>query len=199
MPAGLSIGLAIAVRVLTHPPETEYPIALSRKDHVAPSGPSSRPNPLENPGVTSDYSAKFYTQHARRYAEVAHGFVQSQYVSNTHPELKDDLDLMSRLKGLLPCGAKGLDAGCGGGARDVFYYWRDGYDILGIDTIQENVDVAKRMHPEMQYDVTAMVNKNRWNFLKTGFQLCGGPAQGAPWAKAAVDRAWAVAPSRTWA
>ena len=149
MPAGLSIGLAIAVRVLTHPPETEYPIALSRKDHVAPSGPSSRPNPLENPGVTSDYSAKFYTQHARRYAEVAHGFVQSQYVSNTHPELKDDLDLMSRLKGLLPCGAKGLDAGCGGGARDVFYYWRDGYDILGIDAIQENVDVAKRMDPEI--------------------------------------------------
>ena len=24
-----------------------------------------------------------------------------------------------------------------------------------------------------------------------GVQLCGGPAQGAPWAKAAVDRAWA--------
>ena len=30
-----------------------------------------------------------------------------------------------------------------------------------------------------------------------GVQLCSGPAQGAPWAKAAVDRAWAVAPSRT--
>ena len=99
--------------------------------------------------MTSDYSARFYTQHARRYAEVAHGFVQAHYVSTTHPELKGDLDLMSRLKGLVPSGAKGLDAGCGGGARDVFYYWRDGYDILGVDAIQENIDVAKRMHPEI--------------------------------------------------
>ena len=99
--------------------------------------------------MTSDYSARFYTQHARRYAEVAHGFVQSQYVSTTHPELKDDLDLMRRLKGLVPRGAKGLDAGCGSGARDVFYYWRDGYDILGIDAIRENIDVAKTMHPEI--------------------------------------------------
>jgi SAM-dependent methyltransferase len=99
--------------------------------------------------VTSDYSARFYPQHARRYAEVAHGFVQSQYVSTTHPELKDDLDLMRRLKGLVPRGAKGLDAGCGSGARDVFYYWRDGYDILGIDAIRENIDVAKTMHPEI--------------------------------------------------
>ena len=99
--------------------------------------------------MTSDYSARFYTQHARRYAEVAHGFIQSQYVSTTHPGLKDDLDLISRLKGLVPGGARGLDAGCGGGARDVFYYWRDGYDILGVDAIQENIDVAKRMHPEI--------------------------------------------------
>ncbi len=99
--------------------------------------------------MTSDYSARFYSQHARRYAEVARGFFQSQYVSTTHPELKDDRDLISRLKGLVPRGAKGLDAGCGSGARDVYHYWRDGYDILGLDAIQENIDVAKRMHPEV--------------------------------------------------
>ena len=34
-----------------------------------------------------------------------------------------------------------------------------------------------------------------------GVQLCGGPAQGAPWTRAAqfATSAWAVAPSRTWA
>ena len=56
--------------------------------------------------MTSDYSARFCTQHARRYTEVAHGFVQSQYVSTTHLELKDDLDFMSRLKALFPAGQK---------------------------------------------------------------------------------------------
>ena len=40
--AWLSIKLAIAVRALTHAPETAYPIALRRKGHVAPSGASSR-------------------------------------------------------------------------------------------------------------------------------------------------------------
>ena len=100
-------------------------------------------------GLTSDYSATFYTQHAQRYAELAHSFVQCRYVSATHPELKSDLDFMSRLEGLVPSGAKGLDAGCGGGARDVFYYWQSGYDIIGVDAIQENIDIAKTMHPEI--------------------------------------------------
>ncbi len=36
--------------------------------------------------------------------EVAYGFVQSQCVSTTHLQLKGDLDLTSRLKGLAPRG-----------------------------------------------------------------------------------------------
>ncbi len=141
--------------------------------------PSSRAYPSEHPSVTSDYSARFYAQHARRYAEVAQGFFQSQYVSTTHPELKDDLDLIRRLKGLVPRGAKGLDAGCGGGARDVFHYWRDGYDILGVDAIQENVEVAKRMHPEIADRVAVADLTQPLTFADGGFDfvLCNAVIQ----------------------
>ena len=129
--------------------------------------------------MTSDYSASFYARHARRYAEVAHGFLQSQYVSTTHPELKGDLDLMDCLKGLVPSGAKGLDAGCGSGARDVFYYWRDGYDILGVDAIQENIDVAKRMHPEIADRVAIADLTKRLTFAGATFDfvLCNAVIQ----------------------
>lgn len=96
-----------------------------------------------------DYSPAFYRRHARRYAQVTHDFLQSTYTNSSHPRLRDDLDLMDRLKELVPAGAKGLDAGCGAGARDVFYYWRDSYDILGVDAVEENIEVARRLHPEI--------------------------------------------------
>ncbi len=100
-------------------------------------------------------------------------------VSTTHPELKDDLDFMSRLKELAPRGAKGLDAGCGSGARDVFYYWRDGYDILGVDAIRENIDVAKTMHPEIADRVAFTDLTQRLSFADGTFDfvLCNAVIQ----------------------
>jgi len=50
-------------------------------------------------------------------------------------------------KQLIPRGGNGLDTGCGAGARDVFYYWRDGYDIVGVDVMEENISVARKLHP----------------------------------------------------
>ena len=97
----------------------------------------------------ADYSPAFYARHARRYAEVSHNFIQSVYTNVSHPGLNSDADLMDRLQELVPAESRGLDAGCGGGARDVFFYWRKGYDIHGVDAIEENIAEARRLHPEI--------------------------------------------------
>ena len=101
-----------------------------------------------------DFSEVFYRSHAQRYAEVSHGLVQSIYINASHPSLKGDMDLMDRLLELFPAGARGLDAGCGAGARDVFFYWQKGYDIYGVDSVDENVAEARRLHPEIAQRVS---------------------------------------------
>jgi 2-polyprenyl-3-methyl-5-hydroxy-6-metoxy-1,4-benzoquinol methylase len=90
---------------------------------------------------------EFYSNNAGRYAEVTHEFIQSVYSNVSHAGLTGDLAIMDRLKELTFSGAKGLDAGCGSGARDVFYYWADGYDVVGIDAVAENIRVARDPHP----------------------------------------------------
>ena len=94
-------------------------------------------------------SNDFYSTHAGRYAEVTHGFIQSVYSNVSHPGLTGDLVIMDRMKELIPKHAVGLDAGCGAGARDVFFYWQAGYDIEGIDAVEENIRVAKELHPKI--------------------------------------------------
>ena len=101
-----------------------------------------------------DFSEGFYRSHAQRYAEVSHGFVQSIYLKASHPGLKGDTDLMDWLQELFPVGSRGLDAGCGAGARDVFFYWQKGYDVYGVDSIDENVEEARRLHPEIAQRVS---------------------------------------------
>ena len=96
----------------------------------------------------SDYSEEFYRAHADRYAEVAHQLIQSIYIKSSHPALKGDLDLLERLKELIT-GRQGLDAGCGAGARDVYQFWLGGYDIYGVDAVEENIRAAKELHPEI--------------------------------------------------
>ena len=95
-----------------------------------------------------DYSEEFYKHHAHRYAEVAYQLIQSVYIRSSHPALKGDLDLLERLKELIS-GRCGLDAGCGAGARDVYNFWRNGYYICGIDAVEENIEKAKELHPEI--------------------------------------------------
>lgn len=96
-----------------------------------------------------DFSEAFYVQHAKRYATVAHEFLQSVYVESSDSGLKNDVDLQDRLREIIP-GKSGLDAGCGAGARDVHAFWTQGYDIWGIDAIPENISVANEWHPEIQ-------------------------------------------------
>ena len=95
-----------------------------------------------------DFSEGFYKSQARRYSEVAHGLVQSIYIKSSHEALTGDLDLLERLKELTP-GRRGLDAGCGAGARDVYSFWLGDYDIYGIDSVEENIQLAKELHPEI--------------------------------------------------
>jgi len=101
----------------------------------------------------TDYSARFYENHARRYSEVAHGLLQSVYIKSSHPAIRTDLDLLERLKELAP-GKRGLDAGCGAGARDVYSLWAVGFNIRGIDVIEENIRMVRKLHPEIADRVT---------------------------------------------
>tara|TARA_B100001750_G_C15501078_1_gene597227 strand:- start:683 stop:1378 length:696 start_codon:yes stop_codon:yes gene_type:complete len=94
-------------------------------------------------------SREFYKQNAERYSQVFHEFIQSDFSNMSHSKLADELNILRRMKGLIPLGARGLDAGCGAGARDVYLYWKDSYDMFGFDAGEENIAVAKSQHPEI--------------------------------------------------
>lgn len=93
-------------------------------------------------------SENFYTRHARRYSEVVDEYLESGYQNPSHPQLANDQDILERLKSLVP-GPKGLDAGCGAGARDVHLLCSQGFDVYGVDAVPENVKVASEQHPEI--------------------------------------------------
>ncbi len=95
-----------------------------------------------------DFSEEFYRRHARRFAEVARHYLQSVYIRASHPALTGDLALLKRLKELVS-GRRGLDAGCGAGARDVYRFWQEDYEVCGIDSVEENIQQAKELHPEI--------------------------------------------------
>ena len=69
-----------------------------------------------------DYSADFYRSHAQEYSTISHEFRQSTYIKNSHSAFENDWDAWEGLRRIIP-GKKGLDAGCGAGARDVFHLW----------------------------------------------------------------------------
>ena len=125
-----------------------------------------------------DFSEEFYRHHAHRYAEVSHQFLQSVYIRSSHPALKTDLDLLQRLQHLAP-GLQGLDAGCGAGARDVHYLWSAGYDIYGIDAVEENIKEAQRLHPEIADRVSVADLRFPLDFPGDSFDfiLCNGVIQ----------------------
>ena len=132
-------------------------------------------------GKSSDVSisASFYRRHAQRYAEVTHHFIQSVYTNVSHPSLRGDLAVMDRLQELVPPRSRGLDAGCGAGARDVFFYWQKGYDIYGVDSIEENVREAQRLHPEIAEKVRVADLRERLDHPDGSFDfvLCNAVIQ----------------------
>ena len=90
----------------------------------------------------------FYREHAQDYSRVSHDFLGQQYTDPSHPDISNDRQILARLKALSP-GKRGLDAGCGAGARDVFLLSREGFDMTGVDAVPENIAEAARRHPEI--------------------------------------------------
>ena len=88
----------------------------------------------------------FYQEHARRYSQLSHEFAHSVYTDASHPSLKGDTDLLNRAIDLTP-GNRGLDAGCG--ARDVYLLHTWGYDVYGVDAVEENISQGKELHQEI--------------------------------------------------
>jgi SAM-dependent methyltransferase len=129
----------------------------------------------------TDSSAEFYRRHSRRYAEVAHAFLQSVYVSSSHPALTDDSVLQSMARRLAP-GTRCLDAGCGAGARDVYALWRAGCDVRGIDAVEENILLAREMHPEIADRVAVADLREALPFDGSAFDLvlCNAVLQHIP-------------------
>ncbi len=120
--------------------------------------------------TSPDYSPEFYRQYADRYARVAEEFRQSVYIRSSHPHLKNDWDLWDRLLELAP-GKRGLDAGCGAGARDVLHAWSLGYDVTGIDAIAENIGLARDLHPEIASQVFVANLEERLPFDEGSFDF----------------------------
>lgn len=58
------------------------------------------------------------------------------------------MDLLRRISELAP-GKRGLDAGCGAGARNVHVLNTWGLDVYGIDAVDENIILGKKLHPEI--------------------------------------------------
>ncbi len=93
-------------------------------------------------------SLDFYREHAQRYSQLSHEFTHSVYTGSSHPALRGDMDLLNRVVEMAG-GNRGLDAGCGAGARDVHLLYTRGYDIYGIDAVEENISLGRELHPEI--------------------------------------------------
>ena len=93
-------------------------------------------------------SLDFYREHASRYSNLSHEFTHSLYTDSSLTGLAGDMDLLKRIVKLAP-GRRGLDAGCGAGARDVHLLNAWGYQAYGVDAVEENVSLAKSLHPEI--------------------------------------------------
>ncbi len=126
-----------------------------------------------------DISPDFYRQHARSYAEKARSTTQTVFTNPSHPRLRHWSAVQEGLRELVPVGSRGLDAGCGAGAHDVFSLWQDGYDIYGIDAVEENILEARRLHPEIaeRVSVADLSQPLDWPDASFDFLICNGVIQ----------------------
>ena len=112
-------------------------------------------------------SLEFYREHAQRYSQLSHEYTHSVYTDSSHPALNGDMDLLNKVAELAS-GKRGLDAGCGAGARDVYLLHTRGYDAYGIDAVEENISLAKELHPEIA-DKLSVADMREPLAFQTGF------------------------------
>ena len=115
-------------------------------------------------------SLQFYREHARRYSELSHKFTHSVYKDASHPSLNGDMDLLNRAAELVS-DKRGLDAGCGAGARDVHLMHSWGYDAYGIDAVEENINLGKAEHPEIANNLSVADLREHLPFESEFFDL----------------------------
>ena len=94
----------------------------------------------------ADYSHEFYRRHADEYAEWWSS--RNETIGQpSHPGLTKLADLSDRLMEMVPAGSRGLDAGCGPAVKELMRFHYSGYDMVGIDAVKENLQVAAERHP----------------------------------------------------
>ncbi len=112
-------------------------------------------------------SLEFYRENAQRYSQLSHEYTHSVYTGSSHPSLNGDMDLLNRVAELAS-GRRGLDAGCGAGARDVYLLHTWGYDAYGIDAVGENIRLGQELHPEIA-DKLSVADMREPLAFETGF------------------------------
>ena len=112
-------------------------------------------------------SLEFYREHAQRYSHLSHEYTHSVYTDSSHSALNGDMDLLNRVVELAS-GKRGLDAGCGAGARDVYLLHTWAYDAYGIDAVEENISLGKELHPEIA-DKLSVADMREPLAFETGF------------------------------
>ena len=131
--------------------------------------------------MTISDALTFYREHAQDYSRVSHDFLGQQYTDPSHLEISNDRQILARLKALAP-GKRGLDAGCGAGARDVFLLWQEGFDMTGVDAVPENIEEAVRRHPEIAGRVSVADLREPLPFPASSFDfvMCNAVIQHIP-------------------
>ena len=126
-----------------------------------------------------DISPDFYRHHARSYAEKARSSTQTAFTNPSHPRLRHWSAVQERMRELVPTVSRGLDAGCGAGAHDVFSLWQHGYDVYGVDAVEENILEARRLHPEIgeRVSIADLSQPLGWPDASFDFVLCNGVIQ----------------------
>ena len=121
-------------------------------------------------------SLDFYREHASRYADFSQVFA-----NGSHPDFREDRDLYRRLAELVPSG-RGLDAGCGAGAREMFLLTQLGFVMFGLDAVEENIRVARHLHPEFsdRLQVADLHNSLPFDNYHFDMVLCNAVIQHIP-------------------
>ncbi len=89
------------------------------------------------------FSLDFYRERASEYAAL-----RQVFANRSHPEFREDRDLYRRLAELSRPGP-GLDCGCGAGALEMSYLAELGFEMYGLDAVPENIEIARRLRPEL--------------------------------------------------
>ena len=122
------------------------------------------------------FSLDFYRERASEYAAL-----RQVFANRSHPEFREDRDLYRRLAELASPGP-GLDAGCGAGALEMSYLAELGFDMYGIDAVEENIEVARTVRPELADRVRVADLHDALPFADSSFEvlLCNAVIQHIP-------------------